>query len=216
MKIKKIGHCCLLIQLDGLTILTDPGNFTVEQNKVTGIDVVLITHEHGDHLHIESVKEVLKNNPQAKIITNSGVGANLKEAGIAYQLLEGKDGTATTKIKNVLLEAYDGKHVEIFEEIGQVQNTGYFIDGKLFYPGDAYTVPAKPVDTLALPVAGPWCKIADAIRYALAVKPKKAFPVHDAVLRAEMRGFSAKLVEPILAKNGTQFISMGDGDEKEF
>ena len=70
----------------------------------------------------------------------------------------------------------DGKHAEIFEEYGQVQNTGYFIENKLFYPGDAYTEPGKVVDVLALPVAGPWCKSAEAIAYAIRVQPKKAFP----------------------------------------
>ncbi len=77
MNIKKIGHCCLLIKTKDLTILTDPGNFSVDQNTITGIDIVVITHEHTDHLHIESLQEVLQNNPQAKVITNSGVGKKL-------------------------------------------------------------------------------------------------------------------------------------------
>ena len=46
----------MLIELDGLTVLTDPGAFSQEQNQIRGIDVVLITHEHGDHLHVESLK----------------------------------------------------------------------------------------------------------------------------------------------------------------
>ncbi len=46
MNITKIGHCCLLIKEQGLTILTDPGTWTTDQNNLTGIDVVLITHEH--------------------------------------------------------------------------------------------------------------------------------------------------------------------------
>ncbi len=28
MKIKKIGHCCLIIETKGVRIMTDPGTFT--------------------------------------------------------------------------------------------------------------------------------------------------------------------------------------------
>lgn len=213
MKIKKIGHCCLLIQTQDLTILTDPGNFSVDQNIVKGINVILITHEHADHLHIESLQEVLKNNPQAQVITNSGVGKKLDEKNIAYTLLE---GTATTEIKNVLIEAFDGKHEEIFEELGQVQNTGYFIDNKLFYPGDSFHNPGKPVDVLALPVAGPWSKIPDAIRYALEVMPKYAFPVHDGMLQKDRIGMFHATPEKVLTEKGIKFILMNEGDEREF
>ncbi|NDE68381.1 MBL fold metallo-hydrolase, partial [bacterium] len=149
MNIKKLGHCCLLIKIDGLTILTDPGAFTTSQNSLTGIDIILITHEHADHLHVGSLAEVLKNNPQAKVITNTSVGKKLDEAGVAYTVVEGR---ATMQIgagnseHTVPLEAFDCKHVEIFEEFGQVQNTGYLIGGKLFYPGDSYCQPGKPVD----------------------------------------------------------------------
>src|SRR4051812_8839900 len=103
MKIKKIGHCCLLIQTNKLTILTDPGAFSVGQNSVTGIDVILITHEHADHLHTASLQEVLRNNPNAQVITNSGVGKKLDEVGIAYSIVEGRNNI---DVKGIVLEAF--------------------------------------------------------------------------------------------------------------
>lgn len=213
MKIKKLGHCCLFIQTEKLNILTDPGAFSETQNSVADIDVVLITHEHADHLHVESLKTVLANNPNAKVLTNSGVAEILKTEGIEHELLEGRN---TKDIDGILIEAYDGKHEEIFEEVGQVQNTGYFIADKLFYPGDSFHNPQKPVEILALPVAGPWCKTPEAIRYALLIKPKKAFPVHDGMLQKERIGAAHKIPENVLSKNGIEFIAMTDGDEKEF
>ena len=213
MLIKKLGHCCLLIKTGNLTILTDPGAFSIAQNLITGIDIVLITHEHSDHLHTESVKEILKNNPDARIFTNSGVGKKLDEENIKYSLLEGNN---SEEINDVKIEAFDSKHEEIWQEIGQVQNTGYFIDNKLFYPGDSFYNPEKPVDVLALPVAGPWCKIPDAIRYCLKVKPKKAFPVHDGMLQEDRIGASHKIPEKVLTENGIEFISMLSGEEREF
>jgi len=213
MKITKLGHCCLLIQTKNVTILTDPGTFSSSQNAMTGIDVVLITHEHADHLHIDSLEQILKNNPEAQVVTNTAVGKKLDEIGVTYTLLEGREHT---DIHDVTFEAFDGKHEEIFEEIGQVQNTGYLIDNTLFYPGDSFHNPEKPIDLLALPVAGPWCKIADAIRYALLVKPKKAFPVHDAMLQIDRRGGAHNIPLKVLPENGIEFIVMNEGDEKEF
>ncbi len=213
MKIKKIGHCCLFIQTENINILTDPGSFSEGQNDIKKIDVVLITHEHADHLHVESLKKVLENNPNVLVLTNSGVGKILEEEGIGFQILEGRN---IIEIKNVLLEAFDSKHEEIFEEIGQVQNTGYFIDKKLFYPGDSYSNPGKEVDVLALPVAGPWCKISDSIRYALSLKPKKVFPVHDGQLLEDRIGGSHKIPEKVLSENGIEFISIKAGEEKIF
>ena len=63
MTITKIGHCCLLIEFNERKILTDPGTFSSAQNTLIGIDVVLITHEHADHIHVESLAEIIKNNP---------------------------------------------------------------------------------------------------------------------------------------------------------
>jgi L-ascorbate metabolism protein UlaG (beta-lactamase superfamily) len=213
MNIKKIGHCCLLIKTEHITILTDPGSFTVEQNSVTGIDLVLITHEHADHLHTESLQEVLRNNPEAMVITNSSVGRKLDEVGIVYTAIEGRN---TTTVKETLIESFDSKHEEIFEEMGQVQNTGYFIDNKLFYPGDSYCNPQKPVDVLALPVAGPWCRIKESIDYCLLVKPRIAFPVHDGMIVNGRITSSHGAPAKFLPEHGIEFVIMNEGDEKEF
>lgn len=213
MKIKKIGHCCLYIQTSGVNILTDPGAFSTEQNDIKNIDLILITHEHADHLHIESLKTVLLNNTEARVFTNLGVGKILETENIKFEILERR---STQEVNGVMIEAFDGKHEEIFEEIGQVQNTGYLIDNKFFYPGDSFCNPNKTVDILALPVAGPWCKISDAIRYALLLKPKKVFPVHDGMLDRDRIGGAHKIPKKVLIDNGIEFIVMTDGDEREF
>ena len=213
MNIKKIGHCCLLIKTDNITILTDPGSYSTEQNSITGIDIVLITHEHTDHLHVNSVKEIIKNNPDVLIVTNSSVGKKLDEVNVQYSVVEGR---SIFNVKDTLIESFDSKHEEIFGELGQVQNTGYFIDNKLFYPGDSYCNPEKPIDVLALPVAGPWCRIKESIDYALLVKPKVAFPVHDGMLQQDKTGGAHKIPEKVLTENGIEFVIMNSGDEKEF
>ena len=169
-----------MIEENGVKILTDPGAWTTAQNEVKGIDIVLITHEHADHLHVESVKTILVNNPQAKIITNSAVAKILSVENINCEIVEHGQSTS---VKDILFEGWGEKHADIYPSITPVQNTGYFIGQRLFYPGDALYNPQKPVDILALPVAGPWLKISEAVDYAKAVKPQICFPVHDGMLK---------------------------------
>ena len=192
--------------------MTDPGSYTVEdQAKELDIDLILITHEHGDHLHIESLKKVLINNPNVRVITNNGVGKLLSEAGIKYEVLEDK---ITNDILGVEIEARDCKHEEIFEDFGQVQNTGYFIGKRLFYPGDSFYNPGKKVEILALPVAGPWTRIKDAVNYAIEINPKICFPVHDGMLN--LFGGNHKIPEMILPKFNIIFKNFEENKEEEF
>src|SRR3989344_6002799 len=159
MKIKKIGHCCLVISYNGVRIMTDPGAFSTEQTEEKNIDIILISHEHQDHFHLESLKVVLKNNPKVRVLTNSGVGALLRSAGIVFQVLEhGSSGI----FSGVPIEGHGEKHALIYPGWKEVINTGYMIGGQFFYPGDAFYNPQKPVEILALPIAGPWMKIAEA------------------------------------------------------
>ncbi|HTH93392.1 MAG TPA: MBL fold metallo-hydrolase [Candidatus Paceibacterota bacterium] len=211
MKIKKIGHCCLIIETKGIRIMTDPGVFSTAQDQEKDIAIVLITHEHADHFHIESVKNVLANNPSAKVVTNTAVGKLLEAEGIAHELLE--DGGSVV-LNDIVFEGHGEHHAVIYKELGQVQNTGFFIDGTLFYPGDAFVNPQKEVAVLALPCAGPWMKLSEAIDYALFLKPAKAFPVHDAIMKnpAMMQG----MLSTVLEKEGIAFVPMGEGDTQEF
>ena len=214
MKVKKFGHCCLLIEEDGVRTLTDQGGYTdldVVVRQSRNIDVILITHEHADHIHVPSLKRLLENNDCARVITNGGVGRLLDEQDIGYEVLE--DGQSLD-VDGVKFEAFDSKHEEIYNDFGQVQNTGFFINDKLFYPGDSFHDPEREIDVLTLPVAGPWCKIGDAVKYALKVKPKKAFPVHDGMLR--IKGANHNVPGKFLSENGIEFVIIGEGESYEF
>ncbi len=212
MNITKIGHCCLLIKDQGLTILTDPGAFTTEQDSMTGIDLVLITHEHQDHFHIDSVKEIIKNNPNVIIVTNTAVGKFLDEVQIPYQILEHGDSQIFGAVE---VEGFGEKHAEVYKTIPLVQNTGYFISGRFFYSGDAFVDPGKPVEILALPVAAPWLKISEVIDYAKLIKPKTAFPVHDAIV-SKAGGFINSMLEKFLKPDGVKYILPDSQKPMEF
>lgn len=203
----------MLLEIKDKRILVDPGRFSAEQNELTEVDIILITHEHADHCHSESVTRIVANNPDAIIVTNTSVAALLATLEIEAYVLEGNDAA---NVADIFLEAFDGPHVEIFEDFGLVQNTGYFVDDTFFFPGDAYTVPNKPVKILALPVAGPWCKVSEAIRYALTIKPTVAFPVHDATLNDTGRAVTYPHFERELKKVGSEFVVWEEGTQREF
>ncbi|MEK9151183.1 MAG: MBL fold metallo-hydrolase [Patescibacteria group bacterium] len=215
MKITKFGHCCLLIEVKELRILTDPGNYNVTPD-VGDIDIILITHEHPDHLHIDSLKVVLAKNPEAKVISHRGVGRILDEAGITYTLIS--DGEEK-QIKDVSIESCGTEHACIHHDLPalMVQNTGFYIDKTFFYPGDSFHNPHKDITILALPVSGPWMKISEAVEYAKAIKPKAVFPVHDGMLRQDHRlGPTRRVPTAILEPLGIKYIDMTEGSVQDF
>ncbi len=212
MKITKIGHCALVLEHNGIKILTDPGSFTVEgQEKVTGLDAVLITHEHQDHLHLDSIKVVLQKNPGAKVISNSSVAKLLKEQGIECVVVG--DGQAAD-LKGISIEGFGKNHATIYGDVALVENTGYMVAGKFFFPGDNFHNPGRPVDVLALPVAGPWMKISEAVDFAKAINARAAFGVHDGMIVPPFRAFVAMMLKNLVPQ--TEYVALQDGEAKEF
>ena len=211
MKIKKIGHCCFVTEpIKEVRIMTDPGAFSTGQINEIGINAVIITHEHKDHLHIESLKEVLKNNPKAVVITNTAVGKILDSENISYIKIE--EGEKYI-LDGVDIIGFGNTHSEIYGEFGSVQNTGYMIND-LCYPGDSFSYPDKDVDILALPVAGPWMSMKEAIDYTKNIRPRICFPVHDAIMQ-DFASFVWKIPETILKENGIEFKKLELEKEEE-
>lgn len=211
MKIKKIGHCCFVAEpKEGVRIMTDPGAYSILQITEKNINAILITHEHQDHLHIDSLKDILKNNPEALVITNSSVGLILDKENIKYIKVEEGD---KYDINGVVISGFGNVHAQIYEDFGRVQNTGYMI-GNLCYAGDSFSYPDADVDILALPVAGPWMKMKDVIEFAKNIRPRICFPVHDAILQ-DFATFAWKIPETILGKDNILFKKLEICKEEE-
>ena len=207
----------MIVDVNDRRILIDPGFYSIEQHdKLDNIDIVLITHEHADHFHIESLKGLIKRIPDATIIVNDTVGDILAKEGITHHIMKHGD---TLDTKDIHIEAYGEKHALMHSSLPQSSNVGFCLfeasprkadearPRNFFFPGDAFTDPLKEIDILALPVAGPWMKLSEAIDYALNLKPRMAFPVHDAV-----RGASQHILsEKILTANGIEFVKLEEG-----
>jgi L-ascorbate metabolism protein UlaG (beta-lactamase superfamily) len=98
IKVTYINHSTVLIQVDSLNIITDPVWATraspvsfagPQRKKMPGvkledlppIDIILISHNHYDHLDLETLKQIVANH-KPKIIAPLGVGQFLKENGM--------------------------------------------------------------------------------------------------------------------------------------
>jgi L-ascorbate metabolism protein UlaG (beta-lactamase superfamily) len=84
-----IGHSTVLIQIDGVNILTDPifGAASIlfprvikpglKLEQLPPIDVVLISHNHYDHMEISTLAYLAKKNPSIKFLVPQGDKARL-------------------------------------------------------------------------------------------------------------------------------------------
>jgi L-ascorbate metabolism protein UlaG (beta-lactamase superfamily) len=212
MKITKFGHSCLLVEEKGARFIVDPGNSSGRrQDNAVDIDAILITHDHPDHWTLESVQELVKNNLNAKIFTTSEVSKKLKEHGIASEVLAHKQ---KAEVKGVVIEGWGKKHAMILKSIPLIENTGYFIGERFFYPGDAIDPPKKRVEILAFPATAPWMKISEAVEFGVKVRPRVAFPVHDAILKNG--GPFYRIAGEVFAKEGIEWKVIEDGGSAEF
>lgn len=76
MGIAKFGHACLRLENNGQVIVIDPGVMTTEPDALTGVEAVLITHEHFDHFDPQRLRDV-----RSPIYTCAGVARHLNEFG---------------------------------------------------------------------------------------------------------------------------------------
>src|SRR6185437_79091 len=162
MNITKLGHCCLVLEVNGVKIITDPGNFTEAQNTLTGIHILLITHEHQDHFHTQSVAAIVKNNPDIEVVCNKAVAALIAKENIPCKVSVVSDGESVTAA-GVLIEGFGTEHAPIYGDMGKVENTGYMVANTFYFPGDNFHAPGKAIEVLALPVAAPWMKISECV-----------------------------------------------------
>ncbi|TSC69553.1 MAG: beta-lactamase-like protein [Parcubacteria group bacterium Gr01-1014_56] len=120
----------MLLEMNGVRILIDPGVYSGGQNDERDIDMVLITHEHSDHYHIESLKKVLSSNPKATVITNDAVGALLQKESIPYtRVMDGE----STKVNATRVEGFGREHAIIYGQMGACENTGFLVGEKFYY-----------------------------------------------------------------------------------
>ncbi len=179
MRLIKYTHACVRVESDAAVLVIDPGSFT-ERVALDGVDAVLITHEHVDHLNVDALADELGKRPAVRVFTHPAVAAKLEAlAGAVTTVASGDEFEAA----GLQVKAYGGWHAEIHPDVPRVPNLGFLVGDSLYHPGDSFDVPeGATVDTLFVPISGPWLKISEAVEFVRAVAPRRAFALHDWLL----------------------------------
>ena len=178
MRLTKLTHACVRLEKDGAALVIDPGIWS----GPAGLDsagAVLVTHEHFDHLDADALRAAMTASPDLALWTNPSVAAQFADfPGRVHAVRHGDTFTAA----GFDVQVYGEKHALLHRDIPVIDNTGFLIDGTVFHPGDALTVPQQPVPTLLLPVNAPWLKVSEMIDYVREVAPRQGYAIHDGLL----------------------------------
>lgn len=179
LTLTKKAHSCVRLEKEGRTLVIDPGGFS-EEDAAVGADAILVTHEHPDHFDERRLRAALEADPAVGIWTLRSVADRLSAAFPGRVHTVGHGDTFSAAGFDV--QVHGELHAVIHPDIPRITNVGFLVDGSVFHPGDALTVPDQPVDTLMLPVMAPWNKISEVIDYVREVAPRRAIDIHDALL----------------------------------
>lgn len=204
MRMTKLGHSCVRLEQDGQSIVLDPGVWS-GADALTGADAVLITHEHVDHLDSGVVQAALERDPALELWTTGPVASKFSEFGSRVHTVGHGDAFMAAGFG---VHVYGHDHAPIHPDMPSVPNIGFAIGG-LFHPGDAFTVPDEPVQTLLLPISAPWLKASEMIDYARAVRPQASYAIHDELLNANGIGLIAALASGLLGEGGYARLEPG-------
>lgn len=212
MRMTKLGHACVRLEADDRTLVIDPGGLTPESDALTGADAVLITHEHFDHLDTDRLRRALQDDPRLEIWTCRSVAGKLSDLGGRVHTTG--HGDALT-IAGFDVHVYGEHHEIVHPDLPPVENVGFLVDGRVFHPGDAFTVPEAPVPTLCLPVNAPWMKVTEMYAYVREVAPERAYAIHDGLLNEAGLGLVEMQVGGEGEKQGKDFRRLKPGETVE-
>jgi L-ascorbate metabolism protein UlaG (beta-lactamase superfamily) len=207
MHITKYEHACLVVEEQGQKLVIDPGQFTTSFQDFSNIVAVVVTHVHGDHLNAETLQKIVAANPAVQIFTTTEVVAqipNLPTTAVT--------SGATATVAPFNLEFFGAQHAEIHVAIPRIQNVGVIVNDTLYYPGDSFTAPNRPVRLLAMPTSAPWLKASEIIDFLRIVKPTQAFATHNALLSDIGHNMMNGFVKRTCAEHDGTFTYLKPGD----
>ncbi|MFI9781542.1 MBL fold metallo-hydrolase [Streptomyces sp. NPDC051956] len=196
MWITKYTHACVRLEHEDRVLVIDPGVWS-EPAALAGADAVLVTHEHADHVDV---------------LRLAGLGVPVyapADADIPGLEVIGVSSGAEFTVAEFRVRAVGGRHAFIYGGQPDCANLGYVLDEAVYHPGDSLHVPDQPIETLLVPAQGSWMKTAEAIDFVKAIKPQRAFAIHDAQIND--RGLSS--VNGWLAEetdNGYRYLRPGE------
>jgi L-ascorbate metabolism protein UlaG (beta-lactamase superfamily) len=192
-----LGHSCAAIRLDGFLIVTDPvlrarifhlrRKSAVDPATLDGVDAILVSHVHYDHLDLPSLNQLDR---QAQVLVPAGAGALLRRRGFrsVREVAAGDEvdvGAVTIRVTHA--EHSAGRR----PGTGKTMPVGYVVAGtrSVYFAGDTDLFDEMgalgPVHVALLPVAGWGPRLPaghlDPVRAVQAlelIRPHVAIPIH--------------------------------------
>lgn len=131
MKLTRYAQSCVLIETQNKRILVDPGYIQFKDSLLgedwANIDILLITHKHKDHCHMDAISEITKN-PKTKVYTSGEVTSTYPNLN-AKQVRVG-DIITVDNIKIEVVKAVHGYHPQMKPKSEVSEGLGYIIDNK--------------------------------------------------------------------------------------
>jgi L-ascorbate metabolism protein UlaG (beta-lactamase superfamily) len=181
--IRFLGHASLMMTYGGKTIYIDAVSSEADYTKLPKADMILITHDHYDHLDPEAVKAVKKEN--TVIVGNADVARQVPGA-IAM-----KNGDVQT-LDGLKIEAVPAYNIQHMSAPGKPFHpkgvgNGYVVtfgDKRVYLAGDTENIPEmkqlKNIDIAFLPMNLPYTMtpemVADAAKMFM---PGILYPYHQ-------------------------------------
>ena len=177
-----IGHGTLMFTFGDKVIHVDPYSQVADYSTLPKADVVLITHEHQDHLDEEALKDIVTD--QTDIILN---GNSAEILGKGRVLKNGE----SIEVLGITVEAVPSYNIVHMRDNGQPFHTkgehnGYvltFGDTRVYVAGDTENVPEikelKDITIAFLPMNLPYTMTPEMVADAtLSFRPKILYPYH--------------------------------------
>ncbi len=126
LRVTWFGHSAMLVEIDGYRVLIDPvwdkraspfpfmgpKRFfqpTLELSELPKIDVILISHDHYDHLGAGTIRR-LAGLTDARWVTSLGVARRLRGFGVAAEKITELDWTESVSVDGLTLTAWPARH----------------------------------------------------------------------------------------------------------
>jgi len=180
-----IGHATLMFEYNGMVIHIDPVSREADYKNLPDADLILVTHEHGDHLDVAAIKQLLKDGTQ--VIMTQVCKENAKDVPGTLVMNNGDVKT----IKSIKIEAIPAYNIEHKRPGGgpyhpKGQGNGYvltFGDIRVLIAGDTENTPElkslKNIDIAFLPMNLPYTMTPEMVAdVAKATHPKILYPYH--------------------------------------